>query len=46
VISPNLKTYFNKLSGDIKTMIKNYREKKWASILDKFGLQQALLAKN
>ncbi len=35
--TPNLKTYFNKLTSEIKTMIKNYRENRWASLLDKFG---------
>jgi len=35
--STNLKTYYNKLTAQIKILIKNYREKLWNNMLEKFG---------
>ncbi len=35
--SENLKTYFNKLTNQVKLLIKEYREKTWKNMLDKLG---------
>ena len=35
--SPNLKTRYNKITSEIKVLIKEYREKVWLNMLDKFG---------
>ena len=35
--SGNLKTLYNKLTSQVKVQIKEYREKAWINMLDKFG---------